>query len=59
MLPVPMRWNRARKILAPLGERAMEGDIPSDDDLLEAALNAYQVRRDKVQALLTWNVEAD
>lgn len=59
MLPVPMRWNRARKILAPLGERAMEGDIPSDDDLLEAALGAYHVRRDKLHALLAWNVDGD
>jgi len=59
MLPVPMRWNRARKILAPLGERAMEGDIPSDDDLVEAAVDAYHLRRDKLQPLLSWNANAD
>ncbi|HST07229.1 MAG TPA: hypothetical protein VLJ83_03620, partial [Gemmatimonadaceae bacterium] len=55
MLPVPIRWNRARKILAPLGERAMEGDIPSDDQLLDAALEAYRLATPRVQPLLSWN----
>jgi hypothetical protein len=59
MLPVPMRWNRARRILAPLGERAMDGDIPTDGELLEAALDAYHLRHDKVQELLSWNTNGD
>jgi hypothetical protein len=59
LLPIPIRWNRARKILAPLGERAMQGDIPNQDELLEAALAAYQVQREKLQALLSWNVDCD
>ena len=56
MLPTPIRWNRARKILAPLGERAMVGDVPSDDDLLGAALDAYRLSARRVQPLLSWNL---
>jgi hypothetical protein len=59
MLPTPIRWSRARDILAPLGERAMEGDIPSDDELLDAALGAYRLRADRVRPLLSWNVAGD
>jgi hypothetical protein len=59
MLPTPMRWNRARRILAPIGERAMQGDIPTDDELLDAALEAYHLTREKLRPLLSWNAEAD
>ena len=59
LLPLPARWVRARKLLAPLGERAMHGDIPSDDELLEAALDAYRLRRDRVQPLLSWSLDCD
>jgi hypothetical protein len=59
LLPLPIRWNRTRKILAPLGERAMQGDIPSDDELLDAALDAYRLNREKVQPLLSWRIDCD
>lgn len=59
MLPVPARWGRVRKVLAPLGERGMEGDPPSDSDLLDAALDAYRLRREKVQPLLDWGIACD
>jgi hypothetical protein len=59
MLPVPTRWGRVRKVLSPLGERGMEGDIPSDSDLLDAALDAYLLRREKVQPLLDWGIACD
>ena len=59
MLPVPPRWGRVRKVLTPLGERAMEGDIPSESELLHAALDAYQLRREKVQPLLDWGIACD
>ena len=59
LLPLPARWVRARKLLAPLGERAMHGDIPSDDELFEAALDAYRLRRDRVQPLLSWSLDCD
>jgi hypothetical protein len=45
--------------MAPLGERAMQGDIPSDDELLDAALDAYHIKREKVQPLLSWSVNCD
>ena len=56
MLPVPARWGRVRKVLSPVGERAMQGDIPSESELLEASLEAYALRQDKVQALLDWGI---
>jgi hypothetical protein len=59
MLPITTRWARVRKVLAPLGERAMDGDIPSDGDLLDAALDAYSLRREKVQPLLDWGIACD
>ena len=59
LLPIPIRWNRARKILAPLGERAMQGDIPRQDELLDAALEAYRVDRARMQPLLSWSVDCD
>ena len=59
MLPVPTRWGRVRKVLAPLGERAMQGDIPSDSELLAAALDAYQLNIENVRALLDWSVPCD
>jgi hypothetical protein len=59
LLPLPIRWNRTRRVMAPLGERAMQGDIPSDDELLDAALDAYHIKREKVQPLLSWSVNCD
>jgi hypothetical protein len=59
LLPLPTRWNRARRILAPLGERAMLGDIPDNEELLAGALEAYHLQRTKVQPLLTWSVDCD
>jgi len=37
----------------------MHGDIPSDDELFEAALDAYRLRRDRVQPLLSWSLDCD
>jgi hypothetical protein len=59
MLPLPMHWLAAQKILAPLGERGLQGESPSDDELLEAALEAYGFARDAVQPLLSWNTGHD
>ena len=59
MLPITTRWGRVRKVLSPLGERAMQGDIPSDGELLEASLEAYGLKLDKVQPLLDWGIACD
>ncbi|MDP9202414.1 MAG: SAM-dependent methyltransferase [Gemmatimonadota bacterium] len=58
-LPTPRDWNRAREQLAPLGERAMLGDVPAQDELLYAALSAYGLRPGDVQPLLSWMVPCD
>lgn len=59
MLPLPVHWLTARRILAPLGARALQGDPPSDDELLAAALEAYGLARDAVEPLLSWNAGRD
>jgi hypothetical protein len=59
LLPLPSDWERARDILAPLGARALSGDLPSDDELLAAALDAYQVSRAHIQPLLAWPDDCD
>jgi hypothetical protein len=58
-LPIPVDWNRARSLLAPLGERAMHGDIAADDETLGAVLGAYQLCLADVQPLLSWSVDCD
>ncbi|HJQ10214.1 MAG TPA: N-6 DNA methylase [Gemmatimonadaceae bacterium] len=59
MLPITTRWGRVRKVLSPLAERAMQGDIPSDAELLEATLDAYHLHIDKVRPLLDWSLPCD
>ena len=59
LLPLPSEWERARERLAPLGARAMSGDVPSDDELLAAALDAYRVTRADIQPLLSWTSDCD
>jgi hypothetical protein len=58
LLPIP-NWNRARTQLAPLGERAMQGDIPSDDEILGAVLDVYQLDITDVESLLSWRIDCD
>jgi Eco57I restriction-modification methylase len=53
-LPVPDNWDRARRILAPLGRRAFEGGAPSRGELLDAVLAAYRIRLATVSPLLGW-----
>lgn len=55
LLPLPDPWERARQILAPIGARAMQGDLPSDDELLDATLSAYCLDRNVAQPLLSWD----
>jgi len=55
LMPVPTDWARARKLLAPLAERAMRGEMPGPDALLDATLRAYRVRESDAEPLLLWN----
>ena len=59
LLPIPQDWNRARTLLAPIGERAMHGDIPADDEILSAVLETYRLNLVDVQPLLSWTVDCD
>lgn len=59
LLPLPSEWEYARERLAPLGARAMSGDVPSDDELLAAALDAYRVTFAEIQPLLSWPSDCD
>jgi hypothetical protein len=59
LLPIPADWNRARTYLAPLGERAMRGDVPSEQQVLSAALDAYQLDLSDMQPLLSWTANCD
>jgi hypothetical protein len=54
LLPLPRDWMRARAVLAPLAERALLGDPPTDEALLAAACHAYRLRRADVAPLIAW-----
>lgn len=55
LLPLPSDWPRARAILAPLAERAVQHErAPSNAELLDAALAAYELRLDDVAPLVAW-----
>ena len=56
LLPVPRDWNRARDILAPLGEAGARGEAPSDQELLDASLAAYGADRREHAAMVAWAV---
>ena len=59
LLPIPADWPRARALLAPIGERAMRGDVSDDQETLDAVLGAYQLHRRQVQHLFNWTVDCD
>jgi len=54
LLPVPREWSRARRILAPLAERALLGQPPSACELLAAACRAYRLTHDDLAPLVAW-----
>jgi hypothetical protein len=59
LLPIPADWTRARGHLAPLGQRAMLGDVAPEDEMLNAALSAYGLRLRDVEPLLAWMQPCD
>ena len=54
LLPVPADWPRARRILAPLGERAWCGSPAADDELAGAVLDAFRIAAGDAAPLLEW-----
>jgi hypothetical protein len=59
LLPLPQDWAHTRGELASLGERAMLGEVPTQDELLSAALSAYGLRLKDVESLLSWKTPCD
>jgi hypothetical protein len=55
LMPLPADWPAARRILAPIAERAMGGTSPGADSLLAAVLEAYRLDESEVEPLLLWN----
>lgn len=53
-MPLPSSWERARSVLAPLGVRAVRGDVPGDAELLEAACAAYGLSHRSLAPLVEW-----
>ena len=53
-LPVPDDWARARQLLAPIGARAIQGDLPGRTELMHAVLDAFRVRSRSVAPLIEW-----
>jgi hypothetical protein len=54
LLPLPRDWRCARKLLAPLAQRALDGKVPTDCELLEAATRAYRLRAADVAPVIAW-----
>lgn len=54
LLPLPHDWPRARSLLAPLAERAFDGEPPGTFELLDAVCLAYRVKQAEVAPLLAW-----
>lgn len=55
LVPLPKDWARARAVLAPIGEAAASGRVPSETELLRRSLCAYGLALDEVRPLLEWN----
>jgi hypothetical protein len=54
LLPVPADWERARAVLAPLGERGRRGEPLTERELFDASVAAYRLTRDEVAPLVAW-----
>jgi hypothetical protein len=55
LVPLPKDWQRTRREIAPIAECAVQGRVPSEDDLLDKVLCAYGLVRKDVHALLEWS----
>ena len=55
LLPLPSEWPRAREILAPITERAVQGTLPGTERLVDAVTAAYRLTAEDVEPLLLWD----
>jgi hypothetical protein len=53
-IPIPSDWPRARRILAPIADRARSVDVPTATELRAAVLNAYSLPVSALDSLLAW-----
>ena len=54
LLPLPADWPRARTLLAPIAERAIQESPPTELELLDAVCRAYRLKHADVAPLLAW-----
>ena len=56
LMPLPRDWDRAVRVLAPIGARGCRGNPPNSGELLAASLNAFHLRRSDMEALISWTI---
>ncbi len=54
LLPLPLDWERARDILAPIGMSAAAGTPPQRRELVAATLDAFRIEHADIETLMTW-----
>lgn len=54
-LPIPREWDRAVRILAPIGRAAMRDGPPDAHQVAAAVARAYGVRLPRLEPLITWS----
>ena len=54
LLPLPRDWDATREALAPLGRRALRGDVPSRGELVDETVRCYGLRASDLKPLLQW-----
>jgi hypothetical protein len=54
ILPLPGDWAHAVELLAPVASRAIDGCLPTTDDLQSSVLNAYRLSEEDVEPLMAW-----
>lgn len=55
LLPLPKDWPKARRILAPVGTAAANGQFPSEEELMRVVLFAYGLTPGEVAPLIEWS----
>jgi len=55
LLPLPSDWPRARGLLAPITEQAVQGTPPAMDTLVKAVTDAYGLKAADIEPLLLWD----
>jgi hypothetical protein len=53
-VPLPSDWQRAQRVLAPIGVRAVGGDAVSESELFEATCDAYGLGARTIAPLVEW-----